>query len=277
MERGAGEPKGGRARRWASVALLALFIYGGPVRSLLPGLPLPAIPGGLDGLTLLLVLFSLVHASYALGPAHAAVFFGLSAAVSWLFEQVGVATGLVYGPYHYTDYLGPRLGDVPLLIPLAWFMMIYPSYTIAGLIVAGRPFGSSGGAGRVAWLALIGAAVMTAWDMVVDPILSSAPYRAWVWEAGGPYLGVPVRNFVGWLATTLTVYALYRTLEHRRPGRAAGPLPRWLAGLPLVAYGAMLAADLLAGGPLELVVIGPFAMGLPLLAATARLLEAPPG
>ena len=56
--------------------------------------------------------------------------------VSLLFESVGVATGWVYGPYHYTDKLGPKfLGLVPYLIPVAWFMMSYPSFVIADRLV----------------------------------------------------------------------------------------------------------------------------------------------
>jgi uncharacterized membrane protein len=99
-----------------------------------PWLTLPSIMGGVNTQTLILVLFSLTHALYALGWQHTLVFFTTSAVISWAFEQVGVATGAIYGPYHYTDVLGVKLGHVPLLIPLAWFMMIYPSYVIANLI-----------------------------------------------------------------------------------------------------------------------------------------------
>ncbi len=41
--------------------------------------------------------------------------------VSLLFESVGVATGWIYGAYHYAQLLGPLLlGLVPYLIPLSW-------------------------------------------------------------------------------------------------------------------------------------------------------------
>jgi uncharacterized membrane protein len=118
-----------------SIFFLSIFVYEGAVRLLLqPWLTLPSIMGGVNTQTLILVLFSLTHALYALGWRHTLVFFTTSAVISWAFEQVGVATGAIYGPYHYTDVLGVRLGHVPLLIPLAWFMMIYPSYVIANLI-----------------------------------------------------------------------------------------------------------------------------------------------
>jgi Carotenoid biosynthesis protein len=60
----------------------------------------------------------------------------------WTFEEVSVLTGLVYGPYHYTATLGPWLGSVPVLTPLAWFMLVYPSYVVANLIVHGWPVGT---------------------------------------------------------------------------------------------------------------------------------------
>ena len=118
------------------------------------------------------MLSSFFHAWYSLGARNTLVFFALSAVVSWAFEQAGVETGLIYGPYHYTDRLGPKLGHVPLLIPIAWFMMIYPSYVISNLIADGQPDGTRGSSGRIAWLAFLGAMVMTAWDVAMDPIMS---------------------------------------------------------------------------------------------------------
>jgi uncharacterized membrane protein len=266
----------GRSSRvlpWLSAALAAVFTYEGVVRSLLiPIVRLPLIPGGLVSLTSVVALGSLLHAWYALGGRNTAVFFGMSAAISWLFEEVGVKTGLVYGPYHYTDYLGAKLGDVPLLIPLAWFMMIYPSYVIAGLVLARRPFGTAGGAGRLVALAAAGAVVMTAWDLVVDPILSGPSVRAWIWEQGGPWFGVPVQNYAGWLLTVFVVYVTYRAWERRFGTAPLGPPSGWPAALPVATYGLMLASNLLSGiAPAGMVLIGPAVMGVPLAAAAWRL------
>jgi putative membrane protein len=251
---------------------LAVFAYHGVLRlALLPWLTLPALLGGMQMMTIFLLLFSLFHAWYMLGGRHALIFFAITAVVSWAFEQIGVATGLIYGGYHYTALLGPKLGHVPLLIPLAWFMMIYPSYVIANLIADAAPTGTRGGLRRVIWLALLSGMVMTAWDLVMDPLLSGGVMQAWVWEQGGAYFGVPAQNFVGWLATTFTVYLLYRLYERRVAPRPLGPILPDIAALPLVAYGAMMVSDMLVGGPRALQVIAPLAMGLPLLAAMGRL------
>ncbi len=248
---------------------LALFLY----RSLVaPLLGLPA-PGGVALPTLALMFFSLFHACYALGWRHMLAFFAISAVVSWGFEQVGVATGAIYGPYHYTDVLGSKLGHVPLLIPIAWFMMIYPSYVIANLLVAGRPLATGARLSRLTWLALVGSLVMTAWDLSVDVILSGPGAQAWIWHDGGPYFGIPVQNFAGWVLTTFTVYMFYRLFERWVALRPLASLTFATAALPLVAYAGMALSQMLLGNP-ALQVIIPFTMGVPVLVAAGRLLDA---
>ena len=263
----------GRALLIAAIALLAVFGYDAVLRSAVSGVvALPSVPGGLKMLTAVLALFSLAHAWYALGVRHTLAFFGLSAVISWAFEQAGVATGLVFGAYHYTDYLGPKLGHVPYLIPLAWFMMIYPSYVIANLALARRPTGTPRGLVPLVQLAAASAVAMTVWDLVIDPILSGPSARAWIWESGGPYFGIPIQNYLGWLATTFAVYLAYRAVEQRVASAPVGSMPAWVAALPVAAYALMLASNLLSGAaPAAVAPIGLVAMGIPVAVATIGL------
>jgi uncharacterized membrane protein len=267
----------GRLLLGGAAVLLAVFAYDGVLRLLLIGLVrLPKLPSELTLLTAFLALFSLLQAWYSLGGRLTAAFFALSAAISWAYEQAGVATGLVYGAYHYTDYLGSKLGHVPLLIPLAWFMMIYPSYVLANLAIQSRPTGTPPGAWPLLRLAVVSAVVMTAWDLIVDPLLSGPDARAWIWEDGGPYFGIPIQNYFGWLLTTFTVYLVYRALEQRAGPAPLGPLPPTVAAMPVAAYGLMLAADLLSGVvPAGAAAVGTVAMGIPLVAAGLGLRHYP--
>jgi putative membrane protein len=63
---------------------------------------LPVTLGGLNGLIVILLLFSLWHGSVALGVRLTLAFFAITTVTSWVFEEIGVTTGLVYGVYHYT-------------------------------------------------------------------------------------------------------------------------------------------------------------------------------
>jgi len=191
------------------------------------------IPGGLNTLTLIVLLLTLWHASHAVGPRLTLAFFAITAVTSWLLEQIGVSTGLIYGSYHYTATLGPWLGSVPVLIPLAWFVLAYSSYGLANLIADRMAGGNTGGSRRLVGLVLLGALLITAWDLVVDPILSGPGFRAWVWDAAGPYYGVPIQNYLGWIATAFIVQFLWRSLERRALDKPAGQPSTTPAGLLL--------------------------------------------
>lgn len=267
----------GRALLWLSTAFLAAFVYDAVLRPLtVPNIGLPPLPGGISTMTSLLTLFALTHAAYALGWRHAAAFFAVSAVVSWTFERVGVTTGAIYGRYFYTDLLGAKLGHVPVLIPMAWFMVIYPGYVIANLIVTRRAIVVAGPVRRLVALSALGAVVVTAWDLIIDPILSGPQYHAWIWQEGGPYYGVPMLNYAGWLVTTFAVFLLFRLMQIRWAPRPAGSLTGWVVALPVIAYVAVLLSDLESGVvPAGAALLGTATM-LPLaLAAAVRLVRSP--
>ena len=54
--------------------------------------------------------------------------------LAWLVEFIGSHTGFPFGRYSYTPVLQPQLGGVPLLIPLAWLMMLPPAWGVAALV-----------------------------------------------------------------------------------------------------------------------------------------------
>ncbi|MCS7009762.1 MAG: carotenoid biosynthesis protein [Anaerolineales bacterium] len=170
--------------------------------------------------------FALSHAVQRRGWKAALVFLAIVFIVSLTFESIGVATGLIYGRYHYTDKLGPRfLGLVPYLIPVAWYMMMY-----ASLVIADRLTPSAwSGVGRTLTVAAVAGLVMTAWDLVMDPMMVAS--RHWIWEEGGAYFGIPLQNFFGWWLTTFVSVGCYGWLMR---GDTLGPSRfDWLA---VVAY-----------------------------------------
>jgi putative membrane protein len=148
--------------------------------------------------------FALLHAGQRLGWKRALLLLAVVFVVSLTFESVGVATGWVYGPYHYTDKLGPLfLGLVPYLIPVAWFMMMYCSFVIADALT---PSGWKRWQ-RTLTIGLAGGVAMTAWDVVMDPMMVAGGH--WVWEAAGAYFGIPLQNFFGWWLTTFAALTVY--------------------------------------------------------------------
>ena len=200
--------------RWILIAYALLTAY----FSLAPWLGLHHGPWSTILLTVVGSVFATGHAWFHLGSQKTARLLGLTVVISLVFETVGVMTGWIYGPYHYTDTLGPRfLGLVPYLIPLAWFMMVYPSLIIAERLIGER---LSSGWRRGLGVAALAAFVMTSWDLLMDPMM--VLMKAWVWELPGVYFGIPVHNYAGWLLTTFIVYALFEVLSKRQPASIEG-------------------------------------------------------
>lgn len=253
-----------RGAAWAVFALLAYLIIAYTVHA---WLPLPA-PGNI-GFVLTFTVFSLLHGGLMLGGRRVALFFGLSVVISYVVEELGVRTGLVFGRYHYGDLLGIKLGNVPVLIPFGWFMMIYPAWVVAHALLRGVDVRRRL-AGRMA-LALVAALAMTGWDMVMDPPMAAA--GNWVWETGGGYFGVPRHNYVGWVLNTFVIYLAFDAVDRATARRddAAYRFGGAFAALPVVIY-TLFALEYLAPGRLPaLTVVAVFSMLMPGALALARL------
>jgi uncharacterized membrane protein len=198
--------------------------------------------------------FALLHAVRREGWKRALLLLGLVFFVSLLFESVGVATGWVYGPYHYTDKLGPLfLGLVPYLIPVAWFMMSYPSFVIAQRLVPAAWKRWS----RLLAVAAVGGLVMTAWDVIMDPIMVYNGH--WIWDVNGAYHGIPLQNFWGWWLTVFTTYALYLIITRKNPKTTVVVSDRLVVISYLITALGLIIPSLLRGAG-ELALIGFFAM-----------------
>jgi len=221
----------------------------------------------------LLCAFAIAHAIERMGLKWAALFFATGALISLGAEALGTATGLLFGHYTYTEQMGGKLfGLVPWLIPIAWCGMLYLSWHTVTFLLQQK-----GGRGNGAWetvpnalnsserlpirpspfpLISLSALAITAWDLSLDPRMVQD--GNWIWHDGGPYFGIPISNFIGWLVTAACIYAVWAWLEHRRSrtthaSHIAGA--SWHALLPIVAYmlvwlGESVANVLFWAGPL---------------------------
>ena len=129
-------------------------------------------------------------------------------------ERLGTTTGVPFGRYRYSGALRPTVAGVPALVPLAWFAMALPARETAHAAL-GR---HSSPVARV----LAGSAALTAWDLFLDPQMVAEGY--WRWERPGRYRGIPVTNYLGWLATGIGLMALLEVIAPL-PARATATRP----------------------------------------------------
>jgi putative membrane protein len=174
-------------------------------------LPIAKFWGGQAGLVIGLTLSVLAQASLvvtilyqAWGLVRTLLAVIIIGGLSWAVEALGSSTGIPFGVYHYTGLLQPQLAGVPLLIPLAWLMMLPAAWAVAS-----RLAGSHSSWAFVGW----SASAMTAWDLFLDPQMVA--WGIWAWAEPGGYFGIPWANFLGWLLASALITLVVRP----------GPLP----------------------------------------------------
>ncbi len=124
------------------------------------------------GLSFALLFFALGQAVYELGAKNAIVFLVISSAVGFLAEALGTNTGIPFGKYHYTDFLGQVVLGVPIVVPLVWFVISYVTFSLCFSYFYGqRPEKKT----RNLLLGLVAVCAFgaMAWDLLIDPMFSS--------------------------------------------------------------------------------------------------------
>lgn len=168
----------------------------------------------------------LAYGFAALGPRRTSLFFVAAVVISATAELTGTKTGWPFGGYAYTGFLGFRLADrVPYTVPLSWFYMGFASFVLASRIVA-----TASPRRRTLLSIALGAWLLTAWDLVLDPAMASdrmTVMHFWVWKEHGAYFGMPLRNLAGWFGTGLCFIAVGRALwgSNEVPARASVAVP----------------------------------------------------
>ena len=72
------------------------------------------------------------HAYVAFGRDFVIKFLMVAVIATFVIEVLGVATSFPFGTYAYDPQrLGFSVFGVPLLIPFAWFMMLYPCWSVS--------------------------------------------------------------------------------------------------------------------------------------------------
>lgn len=155
------------------------------------------------------------HAVLYYGWKNALVLLAICLIITFAAENIGVATGLPFGSYHFEVGAElPHIGSIPVIVGPLWFGMGYFSWIVAGTLLDGADrrlhvrF-------NVIVLPIVAAFVMTQWDLVMDPP-SSTIAKAWIWHDGGAYFGVPLVNYLGWLLTSWMFYQAFALYLSRR-------------------------------------------------------------
>jgi putative membrane protein len=186
-------------------------------------------------------LFALAHGSALYRARGIVVFAAFCLGFGTLAESVSLRTGFPFGHYYFTDVMGPKIFQLPVLLALAYLGIGYVAWILAVLILGyfEKPVRGTG----VIALPLLASLIMLAWDLSMDPNWSTLNH-VWIWQNGGAYFGVPISNFFGWFLVAYLYYQAFALYCRAHPTPAAPPRQRfWLP--PILFYAVCALGNLL--------------------------------
>ncbi|XQW83893.1 carotenoid biosynthesis protein [Thalassotalea piscium] len=221
---------------WMCIALLAVlnFILGSTGDGLLG----PLTP---FYTTIVLFVFACVHGIHKYGLKKFLIFFLITFVVSWTYETISILTGFPFGSYDYSAFLGQKIWLVPIQIMPSYFAMGYLTWTVAHVLL--DKFDAKLKDSSVFTVPLIASFLMVMWDLSMDPHRATM-LKAWTWENGGVFFGVPFSNFLGWFLCVFTIFqlfALYQRSQSEKFPEEATPIyekNHWLQ--PTLMYGVII-------------------------------------
>ncbi len=123
-------------------------------------------------------------------------------------EWVGVHKHWLFGNYVYGNTLGFKLNEIPLMIGVNWFLLVYS----AGVFTQNLPI-------KEVWLKIIiSCLLLVLLDLLIEPIAIRFDY--WHWQTGY----VPIKNYVGWMVVSLPLLLVFQYFNFRFQNRVAPAL-----------------------------------------------------
>lgn len=125
-----------------------------------------------------------------------------AAAAFWIgfgSELIGIHTGYLYGDYVYGASLGPKLWDVPIVIGVNWFVLVYLTGTVFHKSIPNDYYA-----------AFLGAVSMTALDYVMEPVAVALDFWSWKFDI------IPAENYLGWFGVAFLIHLIYRKAKFEK-------------------------------------------------------------
>lgn len=127
-----------------------------------------------------LVTAHFLHSVHCWGGSYSIFFFSFSFMIIIIMEETSLSyDGIIFGKYTFSNEMGSRITpNLPLLVPMCWISLIYPTFLLTNVLIRGQPlvmpepknvFGS----------AILGSILLTAFDLVSEPIHTLYGHALW--------------------------------------------------------------------------------------------------
>lgn len=137
-------------------------------------------------------------------------------------EIIGTSTGYLFGNYSYGKVLGPGFMDVPYIIGINWFIIIYccgvSVHTLLKKISDRLSEEMERPVKRIKALSIIvdGATLAVAFDWLMEPVAVKLGY--WQWLGNGE---IPMFNYISWFVISMLLLAVFHALRFPKQNKFA--------------------------------------------------------
>ena len=149
-------------------------------------------------------------------------FIGIVFIVGFLSEVVGVNTGLLFGEYHYSKILGIQLFQVPILIAVNWFIIIYCSgictHALLSRVIQRVAKDNNEPSLKLKAMSVIfyGASLAFLFDWLMEPVAIKLGF--WTWGGDG---SIPFYNYFCWLLISILLLTIFNFFNFRKENKFA--------------------------------------------------------
>jgi bisanhydrobacterioruberin hydratase len=137
-------------------------------------------------------------------------------------EVIGVNTGKLFGDYEYGTVLGEKIMDVPLIIGINWFIIIYCSavsiHTLLAKITRKTDLEAGSSFKTIKALSVIidGATLAVILDWLIEPVAVRLDY--WHWKGDG---SIPFFNYLCWFLVSVLMLLIFHFCKFEKRNKFA--------------------------------------------------------
>ncbi|MFI5158404.1 MAG: carotenoid biosynthesis protein [Sphingobacteriales bacterium] len=124
---------------------------------------------------------------------------------SIIVEWLGVHKQLIFGNYTYGQTLGFKADEIPLIIGVNWFLLIYS----AGVLMQRTRIRS------ILIKVIVGAIILVLLDLLIEPVAQHFDY--WHWSNNI----IPLKNYLGWFLVSGVMLFAFEKCGFRKQGVVA--------------------------------------------------------
>jgi putative membrane protein len=145
----------------------------------------------------------------------------ISSVTGFAVELIGTKTGMLFGSYSYGTVLGPALQNVPLIIGINWFIVIYccgiTINTILSRLVErlAEQTGTQKRVIKAASIIIDGATLAVFFDWIMEPVAMKLGY--WNWNGSE----IPLYNYVCWFVVSAALLWVFQFARFNKQNKFA--------------------------------------------------------